>query len=68
LGLILASSVLIAAERSAQSAGKLLREIKALTGPTEVTISAITAIEVAHGIWRANTPELASGQARRIPL
>ena len=66
MGLILDSSVLITAERGAQSVGKLLREIKALTGPTEVMISAITVIEVAHGIWRANTPELA--ERRRVWL
>jgi len=66
LGLILDSSVLIAAERSAQPVGNLLRTIKQVTGPTTVMISAVSVIEVAHGIWRANTPELAD--RRRIYL
>ncbi len=66
MGLILDSSVLIAAERRAQPVGSLLRTIKAATGPTTVMISAISVIEVAHGIWRANTPELA--ERRRVYL
>lgn len=66
MGLILDSSVLIAAERSAQPVGKLLRTIRAVTGPTPVMISAITVTEVAHGIWRANTPELA--ERRKVYL
>jgi predicted nucleic acid-binding protein len=66
LGLILDSSVLIAAERGAQPVAMLLRTIKAATGPTEVMISAISVIEVAHGMWRANSQELAD--RRRIYL
>lgn len=40
--------------------------IKAAAGPAELMISAVSVIEVAHGIWRANSPELA--ERRRIYL
>jgi len=44
----------------------LLRSIKETTGQTGVAISAITVIELAHGVWRADTPERA--EKRRIYL
>jgi predicted nucleic acid-binding protein len=59
VGLILDSSILIAAERRAQPVSSLLRSIKAAAGQGELAISAISVIELAHGIWRANTPERA---------
>ena len=65
MGLILDSSVLIDAERQARSVSELLTAIRAL-GFTEVLLSAVSVIELEHGLWRANTPELA--QRRRIYL
>ena len=58
MGLILDSSVLIAAERGAQPVAMLLRTIKAATGPTEVMISAISviaAIELSGGAGEKHT-------------
>jgi predicted nucleic acid-binding protein len=60
LGLTLDSSVLIAAERRAQPVSGLLRTIKETTGQTVVVISAVSVIEIAHGIWRANTEDRAA--------
>jgi tRNA(fMet)-specific endonuclease VapC len=66
LGLVLDSSVLIAAERRPQSVSELLREIRVATGSTEIVISAISVIELCHGIWRADTSQRA--EQRRLCL
>jgi tRNA(fMet)-specific endonuclease VapC len=57
MGLILDSSVLIPAERRRQSVRELLTSVSAKTGETDIAISAITLVELAHGVVRANTPE-----------
>jgi predicted nucleic acid-binding protein len=51
MGLILDSSVLVAAERQGKNARQLLSTISAKTSETEIGIS------VAHGAVRADTPE-----------
>ena len=66
MGLILDSSVLIAAERKAQPVSELLTDIRAKTGLTEILLSAVSVVELEHGIWRANTPEIE--QLRKIYL
>ena len=65
LGLVLDSSVLIAAERAKLTTPKLMRNLRASAGVGDapVVISALTVAELAHGIYRANTPE--RGQQRR---
>jgi predicted nucleic acid-binding protein len=57
MGLILDSSVLIAAERKGQNARQALTDIAAHVPGEDVAISVITLIELAHGVARANTPE-----------
>jgi len=59
LGLILDSSVLIQAERGAETVSGLLRRIKMSTGHKMIAMSAISVIEPGHGIWRADTAERA---------
>jgi predicted nucleic acid-binding protein len=54
-GMILDSSVLITAERAGQNARQMLAAISTRTGNTEVAISVVTLIELAHGAARANT-------------
>jgi tRNA(fMet)-specific endonuclease VapC len=66
VGLILDSSVLIDAERQARPVSELLTSIRMVFGVTEILLSAVSVIELEHGIWRANTPELA--RRRRIYL
>jgi tRNA(fMet)-specific endonuclease VapC len=58
VGLILDSCVLIAAERKARPVSELLTASRASTGVAEVLLSAVSVIELEHGLWRANTPEL----------
>jgi predicted nucleic acid-binding protein len=57
MGLILDSSVLITAEREDKNARQVLTDIAKEIGETEVGISVMTLIELAHGAIRANTPE-----------
>lgn len=57
MGLILDSSVLVAAERQGKNARQMLASISAKTGDTEIAVSVVTLIELAHGVARANTPE-----------
>jgi len=57
MGLILDSSVLIAAERQGRNARQVLTAIREHIGETEVGISVVTLIELAHGAARADTPQ-----------
>ena len=57
MGLILDSSVLVAAERRGQNARQALEAILKQTGDVPVAISVVTLMELAHGVARANTPE-----------
>ena len=57
MGLILDSSVLVAAERQGQNARQMLATIAAKTSETEIGISVVTLIELTHGAARADTPE-----------
>ena len=49
MGLILDSSVLIAAERQGRNARQVLTALREHIGETEVGISVVTLIELAHG-------------------
>ncbi|MDE3198680.1 MAG: PIN domain-containing protein [Acidobacteriota bacterium] len=55
MGLILDTGVLIAAERRGQAVSDLLRSIREHTGQDQLAMSAISAMELAHGIWRADS-------------
>lgn len=57
MGLILDSSVLVAAERQGQNARQVLASIAREIAETEVGISVVTLIELAHGAARAETAE-----------
>jgi len=59
MGLVLDSAVLIAAERDAKPVSELLARLAEVHGETEIVFSSITVIELEHGIYRANTAELA---------
>ncbi len=58
LGLILDSSVIIAAERKRQTVEQLLTSVGQAFGEVEIAISAVTLAELVHGVARANTPEV----------
>ena len=56
LGLILDTSVLVAAERRGQRVDQLLEQIRAEMGPeVKLAVSAITLAELIHGFHRAST-------------
>ncbi|HXC31125.1 MAG TPA: PIN domain-containing protein [Verrucomicrobiae bacterium] len=57
MGLILDSSVLVASERQGKNARQTLSAIANEIGETEIGISVITLIELAHGAARADSPE-----------
>jgi predicted nucleic acid-binding protein len=57
MGLILDSSLLVAAERQGKNARQMLADIARQVGETDVAISVVTLIELAHGAARAGTPE-----------
>jgi tRNA(fMet)-specific endonuclease VapC len=58
MGLILDSSVMIAAERRGDTVEQLIERIVKATGDQEAALSAIGLTELIHGIYRAQTPEI----------
>ena len=58
MGLILDSSVLITAERKGETVAQLLRQVFSMAGDQETALSSIALVELAHGIHRANTPQI----------
>lgn len=63
MGLILDSSLLIAGERHGQRVWDILERAKASQGETENALSAITVVELTHGIYRAKSKLIASDDA-----
>ena len=57
LGVVLDSSVAIEAEREQLNVADFLRRIAVTIGEREASLSVITVAELAHGIYRADTPE-----------
>jgi predicted nucleic acid-binding protein len=57
VGLILDSSVAVAAERRGDSVQHLLERVITAAGNQEAALSTIGVVELVHGIHRANTPE-----------
>lgn len=56
MGLILDSSVIIAAERRGDTAERLIERIIQATGDQDAALSAVGLTELIHGIYRAKTP------------
>ena len=57
LGVILDSSVVIEAERQHLNVAQFLKQIVRKIGEMEAALCSITVAELAHGIYRADTPE-----------
>ena len=66
MGLVLDSSVLIAAEREKRPVSALLASLSAEHAETEFLLSAISVMELEHGWHRANTPEAAAKRRRYL--
>lgn len=56
MGLVLDSSIAIAAERRGDSVERLLKEIAAATGDQQAVLSSVGLTELVHGIYRAQSP------------
>lgn len=56
-GLVLDSSVLVAAERSKQTIHDGIDSLQAAVGDLPIVLCALTVAELAHGIYRADTPQ-----------
>lgn len=63
MGIILDSSVIIAAERGGHSVRQILEQVQASQGETEVGLSVVTVAELVHGAYRAQTQ---AQQERRL--
>jgi predicted nucleic acid-binding protein len=66
LGLILDSSIVIAAERRGDTVAQLLRQVASVTGDQQAALSAVGLTELAHAIWRAQTPSIRQRRERFI--
>jgi predicted nucleic acid-binding protein len=64
LGLILDSSILIAAERRGETVKQMVDRLNVALGDAESALSVISAIELTHGIYRART--VADRERRRL--
>jgi predicted nucleic acid-binding protein len=60
MGVILDSSIVIAAERRGDSVEHLIERIVKATGDQEAALSAIGLTELIHGIYRAQTQDIRS--------
>jgi tRNA(fMet)-specific endonuclease VapC len=58
VGLILDSSVVVAAERRAETVEELLKQIIRSTGDQDAALSSVGLTELVHGMYRAQSPEL----------
>lgn len=58
MGLILDSSVVIAAERRGETPEQLVEQALTFAGDQEAALSSVGFTELVHGIYRAKTPEL----------
>ena len=66
MGLVLDSSVLIAAERERRPVSLLLASLSEELSEAEFLLSSITVMELEHGWHRANTPEAAAKRRRYL--
>jgi tRNA(fMet)-specific endonuclease VapC len=58
VGLILDSSVIIAAERRGDTVEKLIEQVVRAAGDQDAALSSVGLTELIHGIYRAQTPEI----------
>ena len=61
-GLVLDSSVLIAAERRKLRPDQAIESVRKTVGEIPIVLCALTVAEIGHGIYRANTPEIRQGR------
>jgi predicted nucleic acid-binding protein len=60
MGLILDSSVVIAAERRGHTPEQLVQQVMSVAGNQEAALSSVGLTELVHGIYRANSAQVQS--------
>jgi tRNA(fMet)-specific endonuclease VapC len=55
VGIVLDSSVIIAAERRGHTVREILEQVKAVQGDIEIAVSVVTIAELVHGAYRTKT-------------
>ena len=63
MGIVLDSSVIIAAERRGHTVREILEQVKAAKGEIEIGVSVVTIAELVHGAYRSKTQ---AQQQRRL--
>ena len=63
MGIVLDSSVIIAAERRGRTVREILEQVKAVQGEIEIALSVVTIAELVHGAYRTKTQ---AQQQRRL--
>ena len=58
LGIVLDSSVLIAAERRGLTADQAIESVRAAVVAVPIVLCVLTIAEIGHGIYRTNTPRM----------
>jgi tRNA(fMet)-specific endonuclease VapC len=58
MGLILDSSVVIAAERRGETVERLIERVVSVAGDQDAALSAVGLTELIHGVYRAQTPQM----------
>ena len=66
MGLILDSSLVIAGERRNQTVREILEQLKAAHGNIEMGLSAVTIVELVHGVERAKDEQRRCGAWRSL--
>lgn len=64
MGLILDTGILIASERRRESVENILRRVRASHGEIDIALSAVSVVELTHGIYRARND--ADRERRRV--
>ncbi len=57
LGIVLDSSILIAAERRKMTPDQAIETVQKTVGEVPIVLCSLTVAEIGHGIYRADTPE-----------
>jgi predicted nucleic acid-binding protein len=60
LGIVLDSSILIAAERRKMTPDQAIETVQKTVGEVPIVLCSVTVAEIGHGIYRADTPETRS--------
>jgi predicted nucleic acid-binding protein len=66
MGVILDSSILVAAERGGDSVQAILKRVQSTQGETESGLSVVTIAELTHGIYRAKSASDRQRDARLL--